>query len=59
MSIPEMSDSEYRSYKKETLRRLSLIAQTERAPIVAYCGADGWANMVNLDTGKESHCRAS
>ena len=58
MEVAEMSETEYREFKKDTLRRISLIAQAEEAPIVAYSGKDGWANLVNLDTGKETHCKA-
>lgn len=58
MYLSELSDAEYRLYKNETLRRLSAIAEAEGHALVAYVMADGFATLVDLETGKEVHSKA-
>ena len=56
--LSELSDAEYRRYKNETLRRLSAIAEAEDHPLVAYVMKDGFATLVDLETGKVVHSKA-
>lgn len=56
--LSELPEEDYRRYKNETLRRLSAIAEAEGHALVAYVMADGFATLVDLETGKESHSKA-
>lgn len=58
MYLSELSDEDYRRYRNETLRRLSAIAEAEGHALVAYVMADGFATLVDLETGKEVHSKA-
>lgn len=54
--LVNMSEDEFRMYKRETLRRLSQIAQAEGHSFVAYTMADGYAELIDLETGKPMYC---
>ena len=56
MELAKMTEEELRLFKKETLRRLSRIAQADGHPLVAYVMADGCAELVDLETGKPIFC---
>ena len=58
MNLADLSDDEYRLFKQETVRRLAMIAEAEGHPLIAYTLKDGWATLLDLDTGKEVYSKA-
>lgn len=53
-----MDEDEYRAYVNETVRRLARIAEAEDHFMVAYTMKDGWAVLLDLETGKEVYSKA-
>ena len=53
MNLAELSDDELRKFKTETARRIAAIANAEGHQYIAYSQKDGWATLLDLDTGKE------
>lgn len=58
MNLADLSDDEFRAYKQETIRRIAAIAQAEGHQMIAYTLKDGWATLLDLDTGKEVYSKA-
>ena len=58
MNLSDLSDEEFRAYKKETVRRIAAISEAEGHPLIAYTLKGGWATLLDLDTGKEVYSKA-
>lgn len=58
MNLSELSEDEYRRYKQETVHRIAAIAEAEGHGFIAYTLKNGWATLLDLDTGKEVYSKA-
>ena len=53
-----MDEDEYRAYVTETVRRIAKIAEAEDHQMLAYTLKDGWAVLLDMETGKEVYSKA-
>lgn len=57
MDLVNMTEDEYRMYKKETLRRVARIYQAEGHHMVIFTTEDGFAIMVDQTSGKTTYSK--
>lgn len=58
MKLTDMSEAEFRTYIRESGRRIGAIAEAEGHPIVALATKDGSWTLYDMDTGKEWYGKA-